>query len=219
MEFPVDKVENPDFDQRLHETRDSALHTPMVLSIGLAMMQKMGFQPGQALGKGGITEPITVKVRHSRAGIGAPEAKPPKEVETNVEEFRDHLKQTLTAKKIAALVHKLQAVCFERSGDMDKVLSGEKVEANEMWQSYAEMFVERQKPKGRARLFGEDEAPDTSKIVKQRSSEGTADDLAVLLLFVRKEYFYCIFCGCTYSDAEDMKECPGPYEEDHENNE
>lgn len=40
--------------------------------------------------------------------------------------------------------------------------------------------------------------------------------LAMVLDYLRQSYQYCIFCGCQYTDAEDLlANCPGLQENDH----
>ncbi|WBW72696.1 RNA-binding protein, G-patch type, GPATCH11-like protein [Schizosaccharomyces osmophilus] len=41
--------------------------------------------------------------------------------------------------------------------------------------------------------------------------------LSTVLLYLRKKYFYCLYCGFSYDDLEDLeKNCPGIYEDDHD---
>lgn len=41
--------------------------------------------------------------------------------------------------------------------------------------------------------------------------------LKQVLLYVRHEYCYCLYCGCRYADAAEMAaNCPGLVEEDHD---
>lgn len=40
--------------------------------------------------------------------------------------------------------------------------------------------------------------------------------LQLLLLFLREEHLYCLYCGCAYDDSQQLAgNCPGLSEEDH----
>ena len=42
------------------------------------------------------------------------------------------------------------------------------------------------------------------------------EQLKILTVHLRKEYFYCIWCGTSYDDASDLREsCPGNSRQDH----
>jgi hypothetical protein len=44
------------------------------------------------------------------------------------------------------------------------------------------------------------------------------EKLVKVLGYLRKQYFYCYYCGCQYGGSEELsKQCPGLHEDDHEN--
>ncbi|GAB5592335.1 hypothetical protein Unana1_07235 [Umbelopsis nana] len=46
-------------------------------------------------------------------------------------------------------------------------------------------------------------------------SHSVADQLNRAITYLRTNYCYCFWCGVKYEDEEDLKNCPGPTEEDH----
>ena len=112
------------------EKRDEALSKPIESNIGLSLMKKMGFKEGTSLGKnasGGITEPISFKLKADREGLGSDEVKKRKAEET-AERFRNRYKLLsdinedsfiklkriqMQLRKMRHLFAKAQRVCFE----------------------------------------------------------------------------------------------------------
>lgn len=42
------------------------------------------------------------------------------------------------------------------------------------------------------------------------------EQLELLLIYLRRTYNYCIYCGTVYNDKQDLEgECPGPNRQDH----
>jgi hypothetical protein len=49
------------------------------------------------------------------------------------------------------------------------------------------------------------------------TAEGVEQALLAALQHMREAYCYCLYCGCRYSDAEDLNgNCPGLLEQDHD---
>ncbi|KAG2183083.1 hypothetical protein INT44_006064 [Umbelopsis vinacea] len=46
-------------------------------------------------------------------------------------------------------------------------------------------------------------------------AEQLAEQLNDLASYLRTYYYYCFWCGAKYADEEDLKNCPGPAEDDH----
>ncbi|EPX75269.1 RNA-binding protein [Schizosaccharomyces octosporus yFS286] len=43
------------------------------------------------------------------------------------------------------------------------------------------------------------------------------EKLSTVLLYLRRKYFYCLYCGFSYDNLEDLEtNCPGVYEDDHD---
>ncbi|KAG7662845.1 uncharacterized protein J8A68_003615 [[Candida] subhashii] len=116
-------------------------------SIGLSIMQKMGFKIGESLGmtnssSAGITEPIMVQPRTGRVGLGG-QARISKEIEVpEVSEGQAiEMKERLITKqaRVAMIgeIRKLMKLCLELNGELDAYYENNDVEAvNELWRPY-----------------------------------------------------------------------------------
>ncbi len=63
---------------------------------------------------------------------------------------------------------------------------------------------------------GGDTATATPAAVSSAVQPPLADQLRVLLLYLRERHCYCFFCGCAYGGAADMAaNCPGITEDEH----
>ncbi len=71
-------------------------------SFGLRMLQKMGYQEGEGLGKdgNGIKEPIQVKLKYDKLGIGTEEAEKKKKEEAEEEDIVVPVKSSGVAGKV-----------------------------------------------------------------------------------------------------------------------
>lgn len=192
-------------------------------SIGLSMMQKMGFKVGQTLGTGdsGLAEPISVEVKKGRAGIGATR-KLPKGTQitpATIDSFLSHSKLKAEEQRDLLYLWKLQKYCFQESGEDMEFLDGKILvqEVNEMWRSYAvKTFC---KKSGRVKLFGStvDEEKVESDETLDFDKEPLRSQLLRLISYSRENYLYCPYCGIKFDSKEDMQgNCPGPYDHDHE---
>ncbi|CAH2355377.1 hypothetical protein CLIB1423_25S00914 [[Candida] railenensis] len=124
----------------------SSIDTPLFQSnsnsIGLSMMEKMGFKLGDSLGKSGassastLLEPIKVIPNSGRAGIGAlseADRSSAQEVAaTSEDKFMGHLKEQQLEKHNQKVCQKLMKLCVELNEDEDKPV----MEINPLWRSY-----------------------------------------------------------------------------------
>lgn len=144
MQYPVEKdVVSSSIDTPLFHTNSK--------SIGLSMMQKMGFKLGDTLGKGSasststLLEPIKVKPNSGRAGIGAvskADHYPVQELATTGEDkFMCHLKEQKLEKHNQRVCQKLMKLCFELNEDEDKPVT----EINPLWRRYVIEKAEKDK--------------------------------------------------------------------------
>lgn len=114
------------------EFRENALNQPIASdNKGFAMLQKLGFKPGSGLGKSGSgrTEPVPVKLKNDRQGLGRTEALKEiaqmkanfkKEVRNklmNVENYRSHLAEKAAEKRAIIDLGKSQRVCKQLDTD------------------------------------------------------------------------------------------------------
>lgn len=217
-------------------------------SIGLSIMQKMGFKVGDTLGKNDssygdkLKVPIDVHTRLGREGIGSKPNPDTKRgftyINVDLVNYREHLKKSFSLSKLTNLIQKLQKICFEQSGDYDKLMDApEKFEVkhvNIYWKEYV-MILKRKKfakcNNQRILLFDDDENEDKDTDYVERElvsieksieyinfkNLDPSEKLAELMRYSREVNHYCIFCGCFYDDQEDLqKNCPGIFEENHE---
>ena len=66
----------------------------------------------------------------------------------------------------------------------------------------------------------DDEDEDNEEEAEEEEEEEiftVSEKLGLLLTYLRLEHFYCLYCGISYNDEEDMAQnCPGPTKEDHD---
>lgn len=146
-------------------TAKASLDTPISLSVGMAMMQKMGFRPGDTLGRneaGNLAEPISILVKRDRKGVGATTRVARAAGSTSVKQYRQAAKQRHTETERRKLLLKLQRFCFQKSGDDEKVaVSPGSVESVDvLWREYARNAMAR--PQGRTLLFEEKDRADVT---------------------------------------------------------
>ncbi|MEE6475169.1 hypothetical protein FKM82_010650 [Ascaphus truei] len=206
------------------ESRDTMLNVALGSeNKGFAMLQKMGYKKGQALGKkgDGIMEPIPLNIKTDRSGIGHEEVKKRK-AEENLEIYRrkirmkkqaeeqlaDHFRMRLKNKqeerKLEGDLRKSQRACLQL--DEQKGVSAPR----EIWYWPAADSQEDEEE--------EDDSDDEEDEDLDKAEElGTLDKLQLLTSYLRGEHFYCIWCGTAYQDEDDLtSNCPGDSSEDHD---
>ena len=195
---------------------------------GFALLAKMGYKAGESLGKaksGGRLEPIPIEVKNNRSGLGRDAAiQHVKETKarlksmknslvgqpTSTAEFRASQSQKIRAKKVESDLYKSQKAC--RQLDLGKDFS----EPVEPWfwpkplstedQNYEDQEVKIQE------IVEEEEQEDEEEV------EIPSDQmLGILTQYLRGEYLFCIWCGITFQDVEDLNNsCPGNDRESHD---
>lgn len=179
----------------------------------------MGYKPGQGIGKtqSGITEPIRVDVKANREGLGKTRKKYNGNVnaklgDTDIRDFRSRLAQEKTEQLQKTDLYKSQKVC-------EKLDVEENVEEpEESW-----FWVEKEKDES---LLSDsnvhsdhDNSDKNDKDDKNDEDDKTLSDLEkldILTRYLRKKYFYCIWCGTKFDDEDDLRDnCPGSTRNDH----
>ena len=163
-------------------------------SFGMKMLQKMGFKPGDGLGKDaeGIKEPIPIKLKYDKVGIGHEEEekrqREESEYEKNIRILRNQLYYNMKKQQYDQHVR--------QKADRKNLLKDLR-----QAQSAIEMLDE-ENGKGRNPLLlsGDDDC----------DVEVLTGCLEKMIRYLRSTYFYCIYCGCAYEDEVDMNmNCPG----------
>lgn len=163
-------------------------------SFGLRMLQKMGYQEGEGLGKdgNGIKEPIQVKLKYDKLGIGTEEAEKKKKEEEeynrNLKAIRSQLEYNQRKSQFQAHVKEKQSL-HNLSKDLRQA------------QTAIEWLDEDNGRPRNALLLDMDESYDADVLIAH---------LGKMISYLRSTYFYCIYCGCSYSDEADLNaNCPG----------
>ncbi|GAU45767.1 hypothetical protein TSUD_24310 [Trifolium subterraneum] len=168
-------------------------------NIGFKLLKQMGYTPGSALGKqgSGRAEPVGIEIRRSRAGIG----------------LEDPHKEKMKREEIT-IKHKRrnEQALMEEFGSRQK----------SRWQS-RRIIVNFNKAKAALdQLENRDivEPPknddDAEGEEEEEEEEITEEGLLDVLMKLRDEFNYCLFCGCKYESSSALLDnCPGINEDDH----
>ncbi|GAB4851548.1 hypothetical protein Ancab_030951 [Ancistrocladus abbreviatus] len=168
-------------------------------NIGFKMLKLMGYTPGSALGKAGsgLSEPLGIDIRRSRAGIGREDplkekmrrekdraARKRRKEEELLEEFGSRQKSQWRSRRVVVNFRKAKAA-------LDQLENREVVEEEKNEEA------------------GEAEEEEEEEVI-------TEEDLQEILMKLRGEHHYCLFCGCQYESMEALQSnCPGVNEDDH----
>lgn len=177
---------------------------------GFEMLMKMGYKPGQGLGKmgSGISEPIAVNVKANRSGLGEkPKVKrthiknPNKKLDNlGTDDFRGRIAQKRIEHLIETDMYKSQKVCQQ----LDEQREIEKPNETWYWPTTIKQTNES------------DDDTDSEEEEEECETLTTKEKLEILTKYLREKYFYCIWCGVTYENEDDLRDnCPGKTRDDH----
>jgi len=189
---------------------------------GFALLAKMGYKAGESLGKSGKSgrlEPIPIEVKNNRSGLGRDAAiQHIKETKaklksmqqksnptTSTAEFRASQSLKVRSKRVESDLFNSQKAC--RQLDLGKDFT-EPVEA---WFWPKAIVVEdNDEEEAKIREIDEDESEEEVEIPPEEM-------LKILTEYLRAEYLFCIWCGITFKDAEDLNNsCPGNDRDSHD---
>lgn len=173
-------------------------------NIGFKLLKQMGYNPGSALGKegSGRAEPIGLEIRRSRAGIGREhplkeKARREKEMverkrrreEELMEEFGYRQKLQWRSKRVVINYHKAKAALDQ---------------------------LENREPPIEPEKDDDEEGKSDEEEEEEEEEQISEEDLLEILVKLREEHRYCLFCGCQYESMEALvANCPGINEDDH----
>ncbi|XP_068183861.1 G patch domain-containing protein 11 [Antennarius striatus] len=207
------------FKEKERESRDAALKNSISNdNKGFALLQKMGYKAGQGLGKEGAgrVDPIPLNIKTDRGGFGIEELRKRKAQEEleqyrqkvrakqqneakSLEDFRSRVRTEREEKKIDGDLRRSQRACEQL--DNQKGIS---VPREDWYWPKAEIDDEEEE---------EEKGQEEDEIVELT----IFDKLQILTSYLRGVHFYCIWCGTTYNDEEDLcGNCPGDTAADHE---
>ncbi|XP_076900202.1 uncharacterized protein LOC143554296 [Bidens hawaiensis] len=167
-------------------------------NIGFKMLKQMGYTPGSGLGGSGRVDPVGLEIRRSRAGIGRED--PLKEKMRKEEEMvwenkrkEEELMADFGCRVKERWRNKRVVVNFHKAkGVLDQLENKEVVE------------VEKKDEDG-----NDDEDEEEEEVI-------TEEDLHEILMKLRDNFQYCLFCGCQYESMDALSaNCPGINEDDH----
>uniref|UniRef100_A0A2K6BDV2 G patch domain-containing protein 11 n=1 Tax=Macaca nemestrina TaxID=9545 RepID=A0A2K6BDV2_MACNE len=163
---------------------------------GFALLQKMGYKSGQALGKsgGGIVEPIPLNIKTGKSGIGH-EASLKRKAEEKLESYRKKIHMKNQAEEKAAEQFRMRL----KNKQDEMKLEGDLRRSQRACQQLDAQKVSLLPAFSLVKCFG------------------VLEKLQILTSYLREEHLYCIWCGTAYEDKEDLSSnCPGPTSADHD---
>ncbi|XP_065854910.1 uncharacterized protein [Euphorbia lathyris] len=169
-------------------------------NIGFKLLKQMGYTPGAALGKegSGRAEPVGIQIRRSRVGIGRED--PHKE-----KRKREELEAEINRRNEAALMEDFGSRKKSQWRSKRVVVNFRKAKAA-LDQLENREVVETEKSDEEE---GEQEEEEEEEVISE-------EDLQEILMKLRDEHRYCLFCGFQYETMESLlSNCPGTDEDDH----
>ncbi|XP_076142654.1 G patch domain-containing protein 11 [Alosa pseudoharengus] len=216
------------YKEQERESRDAVLQTSISNeNKGFAMLQKMGYKAGQGLGKKGAgrVEPIPLNIKTDRGGVGMEEVKKRK-AEEELQHYRQkvRVKQQVEKQSLEDFRVRKRTEREERQteGDLRRSQRAcEQLDSQKGITAPRECWYWPEKEKEEDEEVDEDE----EECKKEEDEEDEEDEeeltsldkLHFLTSYLRGVHFYCIWCGTTYNDEEDLdSNCPGDTSADHD---
>ncbi|GAB1599848.1 G patch domain-containing protein 11-like isoform X1 [Argonauta hians] len=185
---------------------------------GFALLQKMGYKSGMSLGKQGQgrSEPVPITIKGNREGLGL--ASKRKEQSAEINKYQQMMKQKrqkmqgnfmqrmsdkFSVKEVEKDLEKSQRVCDELDGKANLTEPKD-------WFYWPLHRLEQ-------KLAAESDDDDDAEIKPILDIYSSEEKLQMVTEYLRNTYFYCLWCGATFNDIEDMEEhCPGNNHDAHE---
>ncbi|XP_003976175.1 G patch domain-containing protein 11 [Takifugu rubripes] len=202
------------------ESREAALQNSISTeNKGFALLQKMGYKSGQGLGKQGAgrVDPIPLNIKTDRGGLGMEEMKKRK-AEEELEHYRQKIraKQHFETRSLENFRTRVRTEREERKVEGDLRRSQRACEQLDSQKSIAVPREDWYWPKTESN-DEEDVQDEEEQEVEDDVDLTSSDKLQILTSYLRGVHFYCIWCGTTYNDEDDLgSNCPGDTAGDHE---
>ncbi|KAI3514338.1 hypothetical protein L1887_12666 [Cichorium endivia] len=189
------EIKQVEEDERTLANLESAIPQS---NIGFKMLKQMGYTPGSGLGDSGRAEPVGLEIRRSRAGIGR----------------EDPIKEKL---------RKDEEMLWEKRKKEAELMADFGCRVKERWRN-KRVVVNFHKAKGVLDQLENKEVVVVEKKDDDEKDDGeeeeeeviTDEDLQEILMKLRDDFHYCLFCGCQYESKEALLDnCPGINEDDH----
>ncbi|KAM9847746.1 G patch domain-containing protein 11 [Aulostomus maculatus] len=208
------------YKEQEKESREAALQSSISNeNKGFALLRKMGYKAGQGLGKEGAgrVDPIPLNIKTDRGGIGMEGVKKRK-AEEELEQYRQkaQARQQRETRSLEDFRSRVKTEREERKIEGDLRRSQRACEQLDSQKGIKDPREEWYWPKAGA--DDEEEQEDAEEEEPEEAVELTSlDQLQILTSYLRGIHFYCIWCGTTYNDEEDLcSNCPGATAADHE---
>lgn len=194
------------------ETREKGLSTALSSdNKGFRLMAKMGYKSGEGLGKNntGRVEPVPINLKPSRTGLGRDTKD--KEILTAIEKAR--AEANVRSEKIEKLRIKdfrtRRHEFFENEQFRKDLFTSQKacydLDLQEGEEQPEDYYYWPPKEGEEEEEWVDDD------LYESNSNELTVEEKLIhLTCYLRKKYFYCIWCGIKFESREDIdKSCPG----------
>ncbi|KAL7073265.1 hypothetical protein ACQ4LE_007323 [Meloidogyne hapla] len=238
------RVEKPKNKEQMERNRrEEGISQPIGSeSKGFKLLSLMGYKPGMSLGvkregnqSEGIKEPIPIQVKADRSGVGHEEEQNEKQrqiceahmdrmkkrarmEESLAVDFRNKKRMHAIQRQIISDIQQARSACQQ----MDLSAGKEVPEHFWFWPIYSSKLPE----------VSDEEEDDNENLTYNYTNGRVApvevdfnamdedeldNSLAHIIGYLRREHFYCVWCGCAYSDSEDIeKACPGSTRSAHD---
>ncbi|KAK1420752.1 hypothetical protein QVD17_22598 [Tagetes erecta] len=187
------EIKQVEEDQRTLANLESAIPQS---NIGFKMLKQMGYTPGSGLGGSGRVEPVGVEIRRSRAGIGR----------------EDPVKEKM---------RKEEELVRENKKKEEELMADFGCRVKERWRN-KRVVVNFHKAKGvldqleNKEVVVVEKKDDDEEDEEEEEEVITEEDLLEILMKLRDNFQYCLFCGCQYESMDALLvNCPGINEDDH----
>lgn len=235
------RFEGLKYEQVQQVKREEALNKSLLTgkhaekSIGLSIMERMGFRVGESLGKTKcdksypVTNPIEVDIKTNRLGIGASQSKNASHIipqaEVDVNEYRERIQQAKTKANNICMADKAMKTCFELSGDSERYYNDsdrfKPGTINVLWRPYVIEMIEKKvftKMRQKVVRIDEDKEQENNDLALISPNLDGADNeyeiyilldpiikLQKLLKYMRDNHSYCFFCASSFDSQEDLE--------------
>ncbi|XP_029962731.1 G patch domain-containing protein 11 [Salarias fasciatus] len=211
------------YKEQEKESRETALQSSISNdNKGFALLQKMGYKAGQGLGKEGAgrVDPIPLNIKTDRGGIGMEGVKKRK-AEEELEQYRQKVraKQQNETKSLEDFRSRVRTEREERKIEGDLRRSQRTCEQLDSQKGITVPREDWYWPKANTDDDDDDDNEDDPKEEEEEEiiELSSLDKLQILTSYLRGVHFYCIWCGTTYNDEDDLcSNCPGDTAADHE---
>ncbi|KAI5952413.1 hypothetical protein KGF54_003280 [Candida jiufengensis] len=207
LELPTKVQEFSSLDKSIFETNP--------YSIGLSIMQKMGFKIGDSLGVSNsnnkaLKEPITLSCWTKGRGIGMLTS--PTNNEVDYESIKMSNIEAKRQGRDVIQLKQLMKISFEISGECELYLNEDlKIEeVNPIWKIYVDELEAEKQLSTRSSHSRMLEFKSYKESLYEMGHDEVKERTSHLLEYLRNEHNYCAYCGDQYDDEEDLiKNCPG----------